>query len=108
MMTNHAYIPFASGRDATIADMLIEAERRFEKPLNYDCRTITLPNYTLLDRAEIRRVNIVIQSGPDDRLTFPAMEESATWIWDGSRVMTSKVLPPTGLVARTAARTVGQ
>lgn len=104
MMTNHAYIPVAGERDAAIADMLIEAGRRFEKPLPYDSRTLTLPDYTLLDCAAHKRVNVVIRRDAQDRRTFPPTRDSATWVWDGSHVMTQDALPAIGKLTPAANR----
>lgn len=93
MMTNHAYIPVTDEKDAAIADMLVAAGRRFEKPLPYDGQTLTLPDYTLLDCAEHRRVNILLRHAPGDQRSVAATDESATWIWDGRHAMTAVDLP---------------
>lgn len=54
MTTNKNFIPIDSSFEKQIADKLIAEKRRFEKPLRYDFREATLPDFVLLDTNQSR------------------------------------------------------
>lgn len=49
MLTNHAYLPADSTHEVRMADALIKARRSLVKPLRYDTKESTLPDFVLTD-----------------------------------------------------------
>lgn len=53
MRVSHKYIPVASSYEERVANLLVEQDRRFLKPLHYDLHNADLPHFVLTDCAQV-------------------------------------------------------
>lgn len=112
-VTSH-WIPVDSSYEATVARLLVQADRSFVRPLRYDNHRLALPHFVLCDGVGHDRIAMAIYGTgiPNAAKLIEQDRQRAAqmgmgwWHWDASQQTDPPTLPPCRLTPRAAARHV--
>lgn len=99
MPTNRFFIPITTVDDCAVFDELATQARRFEKPMDYGQKDLSLPDFVLLD-GEVKRIPMFIlhKDAAPRRLELLRMviekhhaEGDTVWVWNQ---LTESSMPP--------------